>query len=149
MIKPRSPPASSRALEQRNALMVLCYQAGETLGNIAASLALSRERVRQIVRQSGADMPSDFKCAVEDCDISPRSPHIYCRAHRVRFERYDDPLGTPPARPLRQEQHGSYAAYTHGGCRCSLCRLANANWRREHRQQRRLDRATPDEARKP
>jgi Sigma-70, region 4 len=112
--------------------MVRRYEAGEPLGSIAARLGLSRERVRQIVKLSGAYMPGDYKCAVDDCDISPRSPRRYCYAHQVRFERYGDPLGTRPVVPLRRMQHGTYASYTHGGCRCDLCRKASANRHREY-----------------
>jgi len=113
-------------------MLVRRYETGETLGSIAARIGLSRERVRQIVKLSGAHMPGDYKCAVEDCDTSPRSSRSYCHFHQVRFERYGDPLGTSLVAPLEREQHGTYASYTDGGCRCDLCRQASADRRREY-----------------
>jgi len=52
---------------QRDAEMLSRYEAGETLTSIGASLGLTRERVRQIVKRSGAEMPRKRRCAVADC----------------------------------------------------------------------------------
>lgn len=76
------------------------YEAGETLASIGAAIGLTRERIRQLVKASGVAMPWDYKCAVKDCQASPRTPHAYCQAHRRRFERYGDPLGTKPLQKM-------------------------------------------------
>jgi Sigma-70, region 4 len=47
------------------------YEAGETLASIGAGVGLTRERIRQIVKASGAAMPWDYKCAVKTCSTSP------------------------------------------------------------------------------
>jgi hypothetical protein len=86
-------------LEQRNAEIVRRYKAGEELASIGVSLDLMRERIRQIVRNAGARMPREYKCAVPDCFTSPRSPGRYCFAHQRRLDRFGDPLGTRPAAP--------------------------------------------------
>jgi hypothetical protein len=99
------------------------YEAGETLAGIGAVVGLTRERVRQIVRASGAPMPWDYKCAVSSCERSPRTPNRYCQSHQRRFERYGDPLGT---KPRLMDQHGTLASYKGGRCRCELCRRRNA-----------------------
>lgn len=67
-----------------------------TLASIGASLGYTREWVRQTVKRSGAVMPREYKCAVANCDASPRPPRSYCHAHQVRFEPYGDPLGSKP-----------------------------------------------------
>ena len=100
------------------------YEAGETLAGIGAVVGLTRERVRQIVRASGAPMPWDYKCAVSSCERSPRTPNRYCHSHQRRFERYGDPLGT---KPRLRDQHGTLASYKSGRCRCELCRRRNAD----------------------
>ena len=122
--------ASARpGIEQRNAEMVRRYQAGENLASIGASLGFTRERVRQIVKQSGAHMPSEYTCAVKECETSPRAPRQYCYAHQLRFELYGDPLGS---KPLLREQHGTVACYQDGGCSCDLCRKAETDRQREY-----------------
>src|ERR1039457_335148 len=63
------------------------YEAGETLAGIGAVVGLTRERVRQIVRASGAPMPWDYKCAVSSCERSPRTPNRYCHSHQRRLDR--------------------------------------------------------------
>jgi len=94
-----SPPGS----QQRNAEMVRRYEAGETLESIGASLGLTRERVRQIVRLSGAEMPRETTCAVGGCYTAPRRPRIYCYAHQLRFELFSaTPLA--PRRLLRSSE---------------------------------------------
>jgi hypothetical protein len=122
-------PAPRPALARRNTEMVRRYTAGESMARIGASLGLTRERVRQIVKGSGAVMPWDYICAVADCAKAPRSAYQYCFAHQHRFERYGDPLGV---RPLLREQHGTVPCYADGGCRCALCRRAEADRRLEY-----------------
>lgn len=80
-------------IKRRNAEMVRRYEAGETLASIGASLGFTRERVRQVVKQSGAYMPWEYKCAAEGCSTSPRAPKRYCSRHERRRERYGAPLG--------------------------------------------------------
>jgi hypothetical protein len=108
--------------------MLRRYTAGENFASIGASLGFTRERVRQIVEQSGAHMPWEYTCAVKDCETSPRSPRRYCQAHQRRLELYGDPLGS---RPLPREQHGTIACYQ-DGCSCDLCRKAETDRRREY-----------------
>jgi Sigma-70, region 4 len=92
-------------IERRNAEMVRRYTAGENLARIGASLGVTRERVRQVVKQSGAPMPWEYQCAVDGCCTSPRSPRAYCSRHQLRLERYG-PAGHPTAapRPARHVQ---------------------------------------------
>lgn len=111
------------AIQRRNAEIVRRYRAGDNLASIGARIGLTRERVRQIVRDTGAVMPWGFKCAVRDCDTSPRAPARFCFAHQRRLERYGDPLGS---KVLLREQHGTLAAYK-AGCSCVRCRKANAD----------------------
>lgn len=113
----------------RDTGVVRRYQAGETLASVGAALGLTRERIRQIVKASGAPMPWDYRCAVKACNTSPRTPNRYCSAHQRRFERFSDPLGT---KPLLTNQHGTLASYKRGGCRCDLCRQRNAERDREY-----------------
>jgi hypothetical protein len=105
------------------------YEAGETLAGIGAAVGLTRERIRQIVKASGAPMPWDYKCAVKGCDTSPRTPNLYCSFHQVRFERFGDPLGNMPR---LMDQHGTLASYKRGRCSCELCRKRNADRVREY-----------------
>jgi hypothetical protein len=105
------------------------YESGETLAAIGARVRLSRERVRQIVMASGAAMPWDYKCAVEGCTTSPRTPNRYCKEHQRRFELRGDPLGL---KARLMDQHGTVACYKQGRCRCDLCRKANADQRLEY-----------------
>jgi Sigma-70, region 4 len=116
------------AIEQRNTEMIRRYEAGENLASIGASLGFTRERVRQIVKQSGAHMPREYTCAVKDCETSPRAPRQYCYAHQRRLELYGDPLAS---RPLLREEHGTIACYM-DGCSCDPCRKAETNRRREY-----------------
>ena len=125
----RVPATALRDMERRNAEMVRRHKAGETLASIGLAMGFTRERVRQIVRQSGAPMPWDYKCAVKACNISPRTPHRYCQYHQRRFERYGDPLGT---KPLLMNQHGTVACYRRRRCSCDLCRKASADGKREY-----------------
>jgi hypothetical protein len=125
----RLPATAPVGLDRRNAEMLRRYEAGETLASIGVGLGFTRERVRQIVRQSGAPMPREYKCAVKACNTSPRSPHRYCQSHQRRLERYGDPLGT---KPLLMDQHGTLACYKRGRCSCDLCRKANADRAREY-----------------
>jgi Sigma-70, region 4 len=120
--------AARPGIEQRNAEMLRRYKAGENLASIGSSLGFTRERVRQIVKQSGACMPWEYRCAVKDCETSPRSPRRYCYAHQRRVELYGDPLGS---KPLLREQHGTIASYM-GGCSCDPCRKAERGRRREY-----------------
>jgi hypothetical protein len=115
-------------IERRNAEMVRRYKAGENLASIGASLGFTRERVRQVVKQSGAHMPWEYECAVDGCFTSPRTPMRYCHSHQRRLERYGDPVGV---RPLLLHQHGTVSSYRDAGCRCDLCRRANADRVRE------------------
>jgi hypothetical protein len=123
-------------LSRRDSEMLRRYEAGETLARIGASLGLSRERVRQVVKRSGAEMPRSRKCAAAGCDKLPDWPRSYCHNHQDRFELYGDPLGTGPAATLLVREHGTHASYRQGGCRCDVCRKASAEKRREqfHRQ---------------
>lgn len=127
----RSSRLSLEAVEQRNAEMVRRYQSGETLSSIGASVGLTRERVRQIVKVSGAKMPKDRRCAVSSCSIVPGRDRDYCYLHKRRFALHGDPLVTGPTVSLRRDQHGTYASYRDGNCRCDLCRKASADRRRE------------------
>jgi hypothetical protein len=115
---------------RRDAEMRRRYEAGETLTSIGAGLGLSRERVRQIVKRSGAVMPRSRVCAAGECHKVSSWPRSYCHDHQIRIELYGDPLGRRPAVHLLRE-HGTYASYRHGGCRCDLCRKASADKRRE------------------
>jgi Sigma-70, region 4 len=115
-------------IEQRNAEMLRRYKTGENLSSIGASLGFTRERVRQIVRQSGARMPLEYRCAAKDCETAPRAPRRYCYTHQRRLELYSDPLGS---RPLLRKQHGTFACYQ-DGCSCDLCRRAARERSREY-----------------
>jgi hypothetical protein len=124
-------PTRPRSLQRRDDAVVRRYEQGETLTSIGASLGLTRERVRQIVKASGAEMPGDRRCGAARCETAPRPAKQYCAAHQHRFALYGDPLGRPAAVQLLREQHGTYASYSDGGCRCALCRMASADKRRE------------------
>ncbi len=108
--------------------MIRRYKTGENLATIGAGFGVTRERVRQVVKQSGAHMPWEYKCAVDGC-LTSRTPMRYCHSHQRRLELYGDPLGS---RPLLLHQHGTVSCYRDGGCRCDLCRTANADRRREY-----------------
>jgi hypothetical protein len=132
-------------LARRDAEIVRRYKAGENLASIGAALDLTRQRVHQVVRDSGARMPWEYKCAVKECVIAPRSPNRYCRDHQYRLERWGDPLGV---KPRLMDQHGTVASYKDGRCRCDLCRKANADQRldymhRTHPERRRNKRPSP------
>ena len=116
-------------LARRDGEIVSRYEAGENLASIGAALDLTKERIRQIVRSSGARMPREYRCAVKDCYTSPRSPGRYCSAHQRRLDRYGDPLWVIPR---LMDQHGTVACYKAGRCRCDLCRKANADQRLEY-----------------
>lgn len=93
--------------------MVSRYKAGERLASIGASLGFTLERVRQVVKQSGAHMPWEDKCAVDGCFTSPRTPMRYCRSHQRRLERCRDRLANAV-------------------CRCDVCRKGERSQGREH-----------------
>src|ERR1700678_3056273 len=76
-----------RRVERRNAVILSSYAAGETFAAIGLRVGLTRERVRQIVKASGAVMPSELRCAVAGCEQTPRAPHIHCYTHRLRMIR--------------------------------------------------------------
>jgi hypothetical protein len=117
-----------RRIERRNAVIVSSYAAGESFASIGLRVGLTRERVRQIVKASGAVMPSDLRCAVPDCDQTPRAPNTYCYSHRLRMSR--DAAALAPKAPLLKDEHGTYASYRDRRCRCDLCRKASADRRR-------------------
>lgn len=123
-------PRLSKAL--RDALILSRYRAGENLASIGASFDLTRERICQIVKDSGAPMPWEYQCAAASCTTSPRTPNRYCSHHLVRLERYGDPLGNKPVGLRLRDQHGTMTSYSDGGCRCNLCRKALADRRREY-----------------
>src|ERR1022692_11823 len=129
-VRRSSEPAPRQSLAQRDAEMLLRYETGESLTSIGVRLGLTRERVRQIVKGSGADMPRSRRCAVAECDKPQRRTGSYCHDHQLRFERYGSPLGTRPPTPRLREQHGTNACYRNG-CRCYLCRKASTERRRE------------------
>jgi hypothetical protein len=117
-----------RRAERRNAVIVSSYAAGESLASIGLRVGLTRERVRQIVKASGAVMPSELRCAMAGCDQTPRAPNTYCYAHRMRLHR--EAAAQRPAARLLKDEHGTYASYRDRRCRCDLCRKASADRRR-------------------
>jgi hypothetical protein len=117
-----------RRVERRNAAIVARYVEGESFASIGLSVGLTRERVRQIVKASGAVMPSELRCAVSGCDQTPRSPNTHCYAHRTRMKR--DAADSASRGPLLKDEHGTYASYRDRRCRCDLCRKASADRRR-------------------
>src|SRR5579862_5810539 len=123
-----SPGVRPRRADRRNAAIVSRYVAGETFASIGESVGLTRERVRQIVKASGAVMPSDVRCAEPGCKQRPRAPNLYCYAHRVQVKR--DAAASTSKGPLLKDEHGTYASYRDRGCRCELCRKASADRRR-------------------
>jgi DNA-binding CsgD family transcriptional regulator len=134
-MKPRisdgsASPASATAMGHRNAEIARRYEAGETLTLIGSTLGLSRERVRQILKSSGVLMPYERSCKVDGCPTTPPRPLAYCAAHQRRLDRYGDPVGTRRSLPPPIRDHGTYAMYR-AGCRCDLCRAANAGKSRE------------------
>jgi hypothetical protein len=117
-----------RRVERRNAVILSSYAAGETFAAIGLRVGLTRERVRQIVKASGAVMPSELRCAVAGCEQTPRAPNIHCYTHRLRMIR--DAATLVPKAPLLKDEHGTYASYRDRRCRCDLCRRASADRRR-------------------
>lgn len=117
-----------RRAEERNAAVVARYLEGESFASIGLSLGLTRERVRQIVKASGAVMPTDVPCAVPGCEQTLRAPNTFCCQHRLRMKR--DARVLPQKVALRKDEHGTYASYRDGRCRCDLCRKASADQRR-------------------
>jgi hypothetical protein len=73
-VRERPTTGGANRITERNAAILRSYEAGETLAAIGASHGLSRELIRQIVKGSGAIMPRERNCAVEDCHTAPRSP---------------------------------------------------------------------------
>jgi hypothetical protein len=114
-------------VERRDAAILAAYQAGETLASIGSTFGLSRERVRQIVKASGAPMPSELRCAMPNCERMPRAPNTYCYLHRMRPK---SDAGSASKPPLLKDEHGTYASYRDRRCRCDLCRKASADRRR-------------------
>jgi hypothetical protein len=112
-------------MAHRDAEIVRLYAAGDSLTIIGSRFGLSCERVRQIVKASGVVMPKERRCKVDECQTIPPWPQAYCRRHQRRLDRYGDPLGTRRSLPAPPREHGTYAAYR-AGCRCDLCRSANA-----------------------
>jgi hypothetical protein len=123
-----SPGARPRRVDRRNAGIVSRYVAGETFASIGLSVGLTRERVRQIVKASGAVMPSEARCAEPGCNQTPRAPNTYCYAHRLHLKR--DAAASTSKAPLLKDEHGTYASYRDRRCRCDLCRKASADRRR-------------------
>jgi len=120
--------ARPRRVDRRNAAIVSRYVAGETFASIGLTVGLTRERVRQIVKASGAVMPSEARCAEPGCNQTPRAPNTHCCAHRVHLKR--DAMAPASRGPLLKDEHGTYASYRDRGCRCDLCRKASADRRR-------------------
>jgi hypothetical protein len=116
-----------RGVERRDSAILSRYGAGETFASIALTLGLTRERVRQIVKASGAMMPSDLRCAMPGCDRTPRGANTSCYVHRIRLKSDADPSSKLP---LLKDEHGTYASYRDRRCRCDLCRKASADRRR-------------------
>jgi len=125
----RRTAVQAQAVALRDLEVLRRYESGETLAAIGARVGLTRERIRQLVKASGASMPWDYKCAVDACTTSPRTPNRYCKEHQRRFELQGDPQG---AKSRLMDQHGTLACYNRGRCRCDLCRKANAEQRLEY-----------------
>jgi hypothetical protein len=123
-----SPGVRPRRVDRRNAAIVSRYVAGETFASIGMSVGLTRERVRQIVKASGAVMPSEARCAEPECHQTPRAPNTYCYAHRSHLKRGD--AASASKGRLLKDEHGTYASYRDRRCRCDLCRKASADRRR-------------------
>jgi hypothetical protein len=120
--------ARPRRVERRDAAILSRYLAGESFASIGLNVRLTRERVRQIVKASGAVMPSEVRCAVPGCEQTPRAPYTYCYSHRARLKR--DATTSARTVPLLKDEHGTYASYRDRRCRCDLCRKASADRRR-------------------
>ena len=73
-----SPFAAERAgIERRDVEIVRRYKAGEELASIGVDLDLTRERIRQIVRASGAGP------GCRGTTSAPSKPATRPRAHRI------------------------------------------------------------------
>lgn len=123
-VRARSAPTKAVLLAEQRAVVLRHYAAGDTYARIGRIVGLTPSRVLQIVERSGVPMPHHMECAVEDCKTIPRSSNRYCSRHRVRFERFGDPLGK---RAPVNDEHGTMVRYIHDKCRCAQCRRVNAD----------------------
>jgi Sigma-70, region 4 len=122
-VRARSAPTTAILVAERRAVILRCYAAGDTVARIGRRVGLKPSRVVQIVERSGVAVPHRLKCAVEDCETVPRAPNRYCSRHRVRLERFGDPLWK---RPAVNDEHGTMVKYIRDRCRCTRCRRCNA-----------------------
>lgn len=94
----------------------------DTMQCIGDSMGISRERVRQVLKNNGETLSQRPRiCGVEGCQAT-RHTSRWCQRHTVTAYVHGDPLWVRPR--LARDTHGTFSGWFYGGCRCEHCYTA-------------------------
>jgi len=128
--------------DQTEAVLYLVYS-GWSLKQVGELFGVSKQRIGQITRASGADfrwrsLRSPFDATAMRRDrIAGMTLSAIAQKHHCHFNTAWKWTRDIPRPPLKKNTHGTRPSYIRRGCRCEACRAANAATQRALQSKRR------------